>query len=151
MKARFAFDVCLEVYRNARVVLNEKLPTLRAESSNKYAWKPDRKPGLAEYAADFALAGERALRKKSHASRLIMFRVYYLGDAEYQAARGHLGISSLTWADWAEEIRDRVGRELIRRGLFPPGRYFHCRAVRRKRNRPPRSEPSEPAEKLREA
>src|SRR3989449_4420740 len=59
------------------------------------------------------------------ASRLILFRVYYLGGAEYHTARKHLGISELTWADWADEIRDRVGRELLRAGMFPPGRYFH--------------------------
>jgi hypothetical protein len=53
-----------------------------------------------------------------------MFRVYYLGGAEYQAARRHLGISELTWADWAEEIRRRVGGELTRAGIFPPSKYF---------------------------
>ncbi len=58
------------------------------------------------------------------ASRLAMFRVYYLGGAEYQAARRHLGISELTWADWAEEIRRRVGQELTRARIFPPSKYF---------------------------
>ena len=51
--------------------------------------------------------------------------LYYLGGAEYHAARRQMGISELTWAQWAEEIRDRVGRELLRARLFPPGRYFH--------------------------
>jgi hypothetical protein len=58
------------------------------------------------------------------ASRLVMFRVYYLGGADYQAARRHLGIGEFTWADWADEIRRRVGRELTRAGVFPPARYF---------------------------
>jgi hypothetical protein len=58
------------------------------------------------------------------ASRTAMFRVYYLGGAEYQAARRHLGISELTWADWAGEIRGVVGRELTRSGMFPPSKYF---------------------------
>jgi len=58
------------------------------------------------------------------ASRMAMFRVYYLGGADYQAARRHLGISEITWADWAEEIRGRVGRELTRAGVFPPSKYF---------------------------
>jgi transposase len=53
-----------------------------------------------------------------------MFRVYYLGGANYNAARRHLGISEFTWADWADEIRRRVGRELTRAGVFPPSRYF---------------------------
>ena len=58
------------------------------------------------------------------ASRMAMFRVYYLGGAEYSAARRHLGISEITWADWAEEIRELVGRELTQSGVFPPARYF---------------------------
>jgi hypothetical protein len=35
-----------------------------------------------------------------------------------------LGISELTWSDWTDEIRRRVGRELLCAGMFPPGRYF---------------------------
>ncbi len=58
------------------------------------------------------------------ASRMAMFRVYYLGGAEYQAARRHLGICERTWADWSEEIRRVVGRELTRAGVFPPSKYF---------------------------
>jgi hypothetical protein len=55
---------------------------------------------------------------------MVMFRLYYLGGAEYQAARRQLGISELTWADWAAEIRRDVGRELTRSGVFPPSKYF---------------------------
>jgi hypothetical protein len=50
--------------------------------------------------------------------------MYYLGGAEYQAARHLLGLSERTWSDWAEEIRARVGSELIRAGMYPPARYF---------------------------
>lgn len=147
MLATFAFDVCHDVYQAAREVIDTKIATLSLESSGKYLWHPDRMPRLAEYVADFARAGERALgedrrekrrrmglRDARHAeayptsglraSRMAMFRVYYLGGAEYQAARRHLGISELTWADWAEEIRTRVGRELTSSGVFPPSKYF---------------------------
>jgi hypothetical protein len=127
MLATFAFDVCHEVYRTAREVLETKIPTLNLESSGKYVWRPDRAPRLAEYVADFARAGERALGD-GKASRLTMFRVFYLGGAEYHAARRHLGISEVTWADWAEEIRTRVGRELARTAVFPPYRYFRAPA-----------------------
>jgi hypothetical protein len=139
MLATFAFDVCHDVYRAAREVIDTKIPILNLESSGKYTWHPDRLPRLGEYVCDFARAGERALgdpgrvrasppRRASpscvRASRMAMFRVYYLGGADYQAARRHLGISELTWADWAEEIRTRVGRELTRSGVFPPSKYF---------------------------
>jgi len=150
MLATFAFDVCHDVYLAAREAIDTRIPTLNAESSGKYEWRPDRMPRLAEYVCDFARAGERALggsacgaggrgrqaeayptslraspsQKSLRASRMAMFRVYYLGGAEYQAARRHLGISELTWADWAEEIRRDVGRELTRSGVFPPSQYF---------------------------
>jgi hypothetical protein len=167
MLATFAFDVCHDVYRAAREAIDTKIPTLNAESSGKYQWRPDRMPRLAEYVCDFARAGERALGFNSfegkskgrqvegsrslttracptlfganssqkpfraspsempfRASRMAMFRVYYLGGADYEAARRHLGISELTWADWAEEIRKDVGRELTRAGVFPPSKYF---------------------------
>ncbi len=182
MLATFAFDVCHDVYRAAREVIDTKIPTLNMESSGKYTWHPDRMPRLAEYVADFARAGERALgeagqtllsdradlcRPQSNASlrgvalhvrasgqngqarvpvllervraspsqghlrasRMAMFRVYYLGGAEYKAARRHLGISELTWADWAEEISTRVGQELSRVGVFPPSKYFHASSI----------------------
>jgi hypothetical protein len=182
MLATFAFDVCHDVYRAAREVIDTKIPTLNMESSGKYMWHPDRMPRLAEYVADFARAGERALGEAGQtllsvradasqpqsdtstrsalehvhtsaqnglarvpvmlervraspsqgqlrASRMAMFRVYYLGGAEYKAARRHLGISELTWADWAEEIRRRVGQELSRSGVFPPSKYFHASSI----------------------
>ena len=50
--------------------------------------------------------------------------MYYLGGAEYEAARLLLGLSERTWSDWAEEIRARVGAELIRAHMYPPARYF---------------------------
>ena len=164
MLATFAFDVCHDVYRAAREVIDTKIPTLNAEISGKYQWRPDRMPRLAEFICDFARAGERALGSggsrgregskgserfeaprqrnlsggtgsstslgsldsfpSARASRMAMFRVYYLGGAEYHAARRHLGISELTWGDWADEIRRLVGRELTRSGVFPPSRYF---------------------------
>jgi hypothetical protein len=71
-----------------------------------------------------ALFRTRPSEKPYRASRMVMFRLYYLGGAEYQAARRQLGISELTWADWAAEIRRDVGRELTRSGVFPPSKYF---------------------------
>jgi hypothetical protein len=162
MLATFAFDVCHDVYRAAREVIDLKIPTLNAEASGKYQWRPDRMPRLAEYVCDFARLGERALggSQKSissspsqdplaagpspnrfnaspsaghggfRASRVAMFRVYYLGGAEYRAARRHLGISEFTWEDWAEEIRRLAGREFARAGLFPPSKYFRESSAR---------------------
>jgi hypothetical protein len=141
MKASSAFLISHEIYQAARELVNSRIATTQLQSASKFLWRPDLHPRLVEYVADFARAGERALGeirapspkppvrgalgvKKVRASRLILFRMYYLGGAEYHAARRTLGISEITWSDWAEEIRRRVGRELIRSGMFPPSRYF---------------------------
>ena len=165
-----AFLVCHEVYVAARELVNSRVPTTQLQSASKFLWRPDLRPRLVEYVADFGRAGERALgetfsgrknavmstaffsstkpelrggaerdcrapkgrgdhgafgvKKVPRASRLILFRMYYLGGAEYQAARHLLGLSERTWTDWAEEIRARVGEELIRAHMYPPARYF---------------------------
>lgn len=135
MKTSAAFDVCHEIYRAARELVDSRLPTMQLASVSKFSWRPNVHPRLVEYVADFALAGERALAEAAsphhgrsgaplRASRLILFRMYYLGGAEYRAARHLLGISELTWSQWTEEVRTRVGRELLRSGMFPPRRYF---------------------------
>ncbi len=158
-----AFLVCHEIYCAARELVNSRVPTTQLQSSSKFLWRPDLRPRLVEYVADFARCGERALsetsfrpekprdsarafRARQHsdgfrasrsgcgprqrhyalprASRLILFRVYYLGGGEYEAARHLLGLSERTWSDWAEEVRGRVGAELIRARMYPPARYF---------------------------
>ena len=147
-----AFLVCHEIYAAARELVNSRVPTTQLQSASKFLWRPDLRPRLVEYVADFARCGDRALgatfsgrksglitkpfsgsrnekasraaRSTPRASRLILFRLYYLGGAEYEAARLLLGLSERTWSDWAEEIRQRVGAELIRARMYPPARYF---------------------------
>jgi hypothetical protein len=48
-----------------------------------------------------------------------MFRLYYLGLADYNRARHFLGLSERGWVNWSEEIRPRCGEELLPRGMFP--------------------------------
>ena len=67
-KAGLAFDVCLEVYRAAKDLLAQKITILHHESSSQYQWRPDRRPRLAEFIADFAIAGERALAHRVSAA-----------------------------------------------------------------------------------
>jgi len=186
-----AFLVCHEIYVAARELVNSRVATTQLQSASKFLWRPDVRPRLVEYVADFARAGERALgetsfcagsspyrgrsgarqpsnassrtaffgsttpqqrgradtgcrtpkgrgdhgafgaKKVPRASRLILFRMYYLGGAEYEAARLLLGLSERTWSDWAEEIRARVGAELIRAHMYPPARYFGQTSAKR--------------------
>ena len=73
---------------------------------------------------DFALTGKSALEGPDWASRIVLFRLYYLGLAPYENARDFLGLSETTWVNWTEQIRHRCGKELLSRGMFPPRKYF---------------------------
>ena len=61
---------------------------------------------------------------RTRASRMVLFRLYYLGLAPYENARHFLGLSERSWVQWTEEIRQRCGKELLRREMFPPRKYF---------------------------
>lgn len=126
VKPELAFDVCWEVYRGAREVLETKrgISALQLEKAGKFLWRPDVRARLNEWVADFALAGQAALDEPERASRMVMFRLYYLGMAPYEMARHFLGLSEINWVHWSEEIRRRCGTELLRRGMFPPRKYF---------------------------
>lgn len=128
VKPELAFDVCWEVYRGAREVLETKRGIIATldwkQDANKYLWRPDIRPRLNEWVADFALAGQKALDGPDWASRMVLFRIYYLGLAPYERARHFLGLSEHGWVNWTEEIRRYCGKELLRRGMFPPRRYF---------------------------
>ena len=126
VKPELAFDVCWEVYRGAREVLETKrgISALNWKDTGKFLWRPDFRPRLNEWVADFALAGKSALDGPDWASRMVLFRLYYLGLAPYENARHFLGLSELSWVNWTEQIRHRCGKELLGRRMFPPRKYF---------------------------
>ena len=121
------FDVVWDSYRAARIELDAK-GGLRALDPSAFPgdgnWRPRHRPLLQDFCSDFVLAGRRALAGRQVASRRILFEVYYVGLAEYECARRFLGISELCWVQWTEQIRDLVGAELERAGVFPVRRYF---------------------------
>jgi hypothetical protein len=123
---QMAFDVCWEVYCTAREVIESKrgISAKNWKDSDKFLWKPDIRPRLNEWIADFTLAGQEALDGPEWASRMVLFRLYYLGLVPYEKARHFLGLSETTWVTWTEEIRRRCGKEMLRRRMFPPRKYF---------------------------
>ena len=126
VKPEMAFDVCWDVYRSAREVLDTKrnISAMNVTDVGKFLWRPDIRPRIGEWVADFTLAGQKALETPDMASRMVLFRVFYLGLAPYDRARRFLGLSEMGWVHWTEEIRRRVGRELLDRRMFPPRKYF---------------------------
>jgi hypothetical protein len=132
MKPEVAFDVCHDVYLVAREALDGDLAASNLSSQAEYLWRPDIRPRLTEYVADFALAGRKALSAPSLASRAALFSVYYVGCGEIHSARKYLGIGEITWAQWVDDIRTRVGGELLRRGMCPPRDYFRKMSAKRR-------------------
>jgi hypothetical protein len=43
------------------------------------------------------------------ASRIVMFRLFYLGLTPYDSARHFHGLSELSWSKWTEDVRQRCG------------------------------------------
>ena len=107
----------LEAKRGASAARNWK-------DSEKFLWHPDIRPRLNDWISDFTLAGQAALDGPEWASRMVMFRLYYLGLAPYETERHFLGLSEHNWVNWSEKIRHRCGKELLQRGMFPPRKYF---------------------------
>jgi hypothetical protein len=66
----------------------------------------------------------KALDGPDRASRMVLFLLYYLGLAPYENARHFLGLRQRSWVNWTEELCHRCGKELLRRGMFPPRKYF---------------------------
>src|SRR5258705_4572831 len=79
VKPELAFDVCWEVYRGAREVLETKrgISALNWKDTGKFLWRPDFRPRLNEWAADFALAGQAALRGAGCGSRLVLVLPFF--------------------------------------------------------------------------
>lgn len=142
----FAFETCWEIYQRIQEE-SQAIALLRTDNPagcGGGGWRP---VGLEakDYAADFVLAGQAALQhgnRFGHArfhmeSLQILFRAYYVALAPYERVRRHLGLTERVWSDWTDEIRDRVGRELMRRHMFPPREYFGERTRPRVRQAAP--------------
>src|SRR2546428_12866284 len=121
VKPEFAFDVCWEVYRGAREVLETKrgVSALDLQDTGKFLWRPDVRPRLNEYVADFALAGEAALDGPGCASRMILFRVFYLGLSPYERAPPFLRLRGMALSPWNAQIRPQCGKKNLPPRLFP--------------------------------
>src|SRR5260370_39459095 len=63
VKPELAFDVCWGGYPGAREVLEAKrgMSAMDWKEATKFLWRPDFRPRLNEWVADFALAGQAAL------------------------------------------------------------------------------------------
>jgi hypothetical protein len=123
----FAFDTTHAVYRQAweECFTQGHVRALDASALKRGGtWKPDRRPRLEDFIADFILAGKQSLEAEKLSSRVVLFNVYYAGNCPYERAKHWFGLSDQGWARWTEDIRRVVGKELMKRQIFPPKKYF---------------------------
>jgi hypothetical protein len=131
-----AFDVCWDIYAAIRADL-EGIPLIDpTKVPSDHLWRANRGPRAAEYVADFSLACQRALDGPDWASRKVLCSLYYLGLTPYENARHFLGLREDVWVKWTEEIRERVGKQLMHRGMFPVRSYFGERTRPRRHAKP---------------
>jgi len=134
----YAFDTCWDLYQRivgeqeGITVMDAALATGGVQS---VGWRPVNVAEAKDYAVDFAIAGRAALDNGAAASRVLLWRLYYLRCVPYENARAFLGLSDRAWEQWTEEIRKKVGAELMRRGLFPPRKYFGERTRPRRKTK----------------
>jgi hypothetical protein len=129
VKAREIFDVCLTRYRSLRKGIGRKMPAIDLERpSSGYVWRPEA-VRASEYVADFESAGARALRRRDWKGRRKLFVIYFLRAVEYKRAIVLVGVSENTFLYWINQVKNAVGRECARVGLFPPQRYFCMRGT----------------------
>lgn len=118
-----AFDVAHETLR-ACIESAKYIHALDPTAFKEHRWKPATKPQPEDFICDFYLAGHQALDKKGLHSRVVLFDIYFMGNATYIRARNWFGLSEMGWVHRTEEIRRIVGAELIEREIFPPQKYF---------------------------
>jgi hypothetical protein len=127
VKTREMFDVCLASYRSLGKGIGRKMSAVdMTRPSNGYAWRPEH-VRAAEYVADFEAAGARALRRCEWKGRRKLFVIYFLSELDYKRAIKLVGVSENTFEYWASQVKNAVGRECARVGLFPPQEYFRMR------------------------
>ena len=145
-RAQAAFDVTWEVYRSIRADL-EGIPLIDpTKVPSDHLWRADRGPRAGEYVADFGIACRRSLEGPQLGSRMILCNLYILGLNPWEQTRHFLGIREDVAALWLDEIRERAGRVIMQRGLFPIRQYFGERTRARHAQR---SAPSSAAQILR--
>jgi hypothetical protein len=131
LNPKLAFDVSWEVYSAIRADLDGIAIPDPTKPPSDGVWRPNSRARGEEYVADFALAGNAALRELGKLPLQITFKLYYLSLTAFEnlkQMKDFLHIREDVIALWLDEIREAVGREILRRGIFPPRAYFGERA-----------------------
>lgn len=137
VSSRLAFDVLHDIYVSVRADL-EGIPLIDpTKIPSDHLWRAHRGPNGQEFIADFAIACKQGLPGPTNAPRLILCNLYYLQVQPYEVVRQFMGIREDVWSDWTEDIRNRVGRVLMSKGMFPPKAYFGERSRPRRKSASP--------------
>lgn len=119
MRPQEIFEVCLDQVREYQA-LEDRVTAIRQDACAK-GGEPLVGNLLAEYVADFYLVGRRVLQPWP--KKLRLFEVYYLNNVPYTKALKKLQVRPGVFDGWCAHIKQSVGKELAKVGLFPPRKY----------------------------
>jgi hypothetical protein len=132
IKPEFCFDISWEIYQTLKAE-QQGIGILDATNASDRIWRPHSGAGNSEYIADFALAIRAPFKESYEASRRILIELFYISLVPYEQARHRMGISAYIWSVWTEEVRKEAGKEIMKRGLWPPRHYFGERSRPRRK------------------
>ena len=118
--------MCREVYRSAREALESKrgISARELEALGKVFMALGHPPEAERMDGGLSIGGQAALDGPDWASRMVMFRLYYLGLASYETARHFLGLSEHSWVNWSEQEPPSPRQRASASRMFPPRKYF---------------------------
>jgi len=87
--------------------------------------RPDFRPRLNEWVADFALAGQAALDGPDLGFTHGAVPPLLPGARAVIRCAALSRLERVQLGQWTEQIRHRCGKELLGRSMFPPRKYFN--------------------------
>jgi len=120
------FDNCHTRFLECKAILEAKIGVIDPAGSCRSLWRPDRSARLAEYAADFAIVGRKALRKTfgDDCVEARLFHHRFVDDFTVREAKAALNLGNASYRQHENTIRRVVGAALLAEGLWPVGSYF---------------------------
>jgi hypothetical protein len=125
VKPELAFYLCWEVYRGARGA-GIKARHFRAEleAHGKILVAAGRPSAAQRMGRGLCTGGAEGARRAGPGFAHGALSAVLLPARSLRNARHFLGLSERSWVNWTEEVRHRCGKELLRRGMFPPRKYL---------------------------
>ena len=117
-----AFGVCWSLYAVACEAIGQPGTQVGWLKRSDILYRPDLKPKIEGFFIDFSQACGVAEREVSGKAQEIL-HLRFLRLLPEERVKQMTGVNE-NWKDLIEEIHVSAGEQMIRRGLWPPNKYF---------------------------